>query len=94
MGATMLCWSDRHACTITAVSPSGKSIEVKRDIATRTDKNGMSESQDYSYKPNPNAPAQTFTLRKNGKWVAKGSTMNAGTHLLIGKRDQYYDCSF
>ena len=94
MGATMLYWSDRNACTITAVSPSGKSIEVKQDIATRIDKNGMSDSQEYSYEPNRNAKPLTFTLRKNGKWVQKGSPMNAGTHLLVGKRDQYYDYSF
>lgn len=94
MGATMLGWSDRHACTITAISPSGKSIEVKQDIATRIDKNGMSELQEYSYEPDPNTKPVTFTLRKNGKWVLKGSSMNAGTHLLVGKRDQYYDYSF
>ena len=52
MGATMCSWSDRTAATIVAVTP--KTITVKCDKATRTDKNGMSDCQTYSYTPDPN----------------------------------------
>ncbi len=91
MGATILLWSDRQACTIRKIS--GKSLWVSEDIATRTDKNGMSDCQSYSYQTT-NALENTwkeFVLNKNGKWVQKDST---STSLLIGKRDQHYDFSF
>ncbi len=58
---------------------SPKSINIQRDKATRIDNNGM----------------RTFTKRKNGRWVEKGSgTMWNGTKLGIGKRKEYYDYSF
>ena len=92
MGATQLCWSDRHACTITEVSKSGKRIGVVRDNAERTDKNGMSDSQDYSFTPGTGSPMY-YTLRKNGAWVREGDSMN-GSRLAIGKRSEYHDYSF
>lgn len=93
MGATILGWTDRRACTIVEVSKSGRSIKVQRDIATRTDDNGMSDSQSYSYEPDPEAPIQEFTLRKNGAYVEKGANMR-GYRLRLGERKEYYDFSF
>ena len=92
MGATILMYSDRHAATVVAVK--GKSVFVVEDIATRTDKNGMSETQEYSYAPNPNGPTEEFTLRKNGTYVKAGGSMRTGTILRIGERDAYHDFSF
>lgn len=92
MGATMLFYSDRHACTI--VDVIGKSVFVQQDFAKRTDSNGMSDAQSYEYTPNPNAPIREFTLRKNGKYITKGSSMKHGTQLAIGYRREYYDYSF
>lgn len=93
-GGTILGWSDRSPCTVVEVSPSGKTVVVQDDSYTRTDSNGMSESQDYTFTPNPNGGKTTYTLRKNGRWVVKGQGMNAGNHLSLGKRDRYYDFSF
>lgn len=93
-GATELCWSDRHGGTIIAVSKSGREVTFQHDKATRTDKNGMSEDQDWTFTPNPTGETQIYTLRKNGRWVTKGSSMHGGTHLSIGHRDEYYDFSF
>jgi len=92
MGATILMWSDRHAATIVEVSANLKTIVIQQDNAKRTDNNGMSESQTYEYSPNTDAPRRTYTLRKNGKYVEKGSPMN-GLPLAIGYRREYYDYS-
>lgn len=94
MGATKLYWSDRKACTVVEVSPNGKKIGVKRDIATRTDSNGMSESQEYSYETDETAPIEYYTLRKNGAWVKEGESLRYGQRLSVGYREEYYDFSF
>ena len=92
MGATILGWTDRRACTITEVSKSGKRVGIVEDIATRVDENGMSDSQEYSFERGTGSPT-FFTLRKNGAWVRQGESIR-GQRLAIGKRDHYYDFSF
>ena len=89
MGVTILMYSDRHAATIVEIcSPS--TIIVQRDIATRIDKNGMSENQEYNYTPDTNAPKEVVTLRKDGRWkLTKEKTV-----VRLGERDAYYDFSF
>lgn len=95
MGATIVLWTDRHAATITGVRVirGVRTVFVQEDIATRTDKNGLSESQEYSYAPNPEAREQAFTLRQNGAYVERGEPMT-GTRLVIDERDAYEDPSF
>jgi hypothetical protein len=93
MGATELCYTDRHAYTIVEVV-SPKEIVVQQDTAIRTDKNGMSESQDYRFEANPNAKRVTVTLRKNGRWVVKGESAKNGTCYAVGGRSEYHDYSF
>lgn len=100
MGATILCHSDRHAATITKVFGIGSrlAVEVTRDLAKRTDKNGMSECQTWEFTTIPDGPRYTFRYdgvrwtacyrNENGRWVK--STDN----LRIGERDEYYDFSF
>lgn len=92
MGVTILGWTDRHAGTILEVSKDGKSITIARDEAKPLHK-GMTDCQDYEYK-HGTKPYATYTLRRNGRWVAKGQTMNGGSSLKIGERDEYYDFSF
>lgn len=92
MGATILMWSDRYPATIVAVKD--KQITLQEDTATRTDKNGMSESQQYEFKPNPDGRIFNATLRKNGTYVLEGGSMRSGTIIRIGRRDRYYDFSF
>ena len=55
MGATILMHSDRHAATIVDVfTKYGRlHVKVQRDKATRTDSNGMSDSQDYTFERDP-----------------------------------------
>ncbi len=94
MGATMLCWTDRHAFTIIAVRKGGAEIDVQGDIATRIDSNGFSDAQKYAYTADPNGETHTVTLRKNGVWVTKGHGMKDGQRWWIGVRDEHYDYSF
>jgi len=93
MGATMLGWTDRHAATIVEVSKDGRKVGIIRDIATRIDKNGMSEMQEYAFERGTGKPSY-YTLRKNGKWVAQGQGFKNGSRIVIGARDEYYDFSF
>jgi hypothetical protein len=88
MGATILCWTDRHAGTIVKVTPS--QVHVQHDKATRVDKNGMSEAQEYRYEADPNGSVEVFrwSKKKNGYRNA------AGNGLLVGRREGYYDFSF
>ena len=96
MGATILSWTDRHAATIVEVDLEKKlpRIGIKQDIATRSDKNGMSDSQDYDYTPNPNATTVYYTFRKDGTWVKEGDKTKGGSRIAIGYRNEYYDFSF
>ena len=93
MGATILGWTDRYACTIVEVSASRKRVTVQRDNARRTDTNGMSDCQSYEYSPNVDAPREVFTLRKSGAYVRQGDSMS-GNRLKIGARNHYHDFSF
>lgn len=94
MGATILLWTDRHAATVVEVSASKKRLSIQRDKATRTDKNGMSDSQAYSFEPNPEAHRETYTLRRNGAWVVLGGGQKNGRRLKLGARSEYRDFSF
>lgn len=98
MGATQLCYTDRHACTIFVVEMNAsrqvKRIGVKRDRAIRTDTNQMSECQSYRYEQQPDAGTFWYTLRKTGQWIMEGDPLRNGQVLAIGYRDEYHDYSF
>lgn len=52
MGATEMCYSDRHAYTVQKVI-SDKRVVVTRDKVKRIDKNGASDCQSYEYESVP-----------------------------------------
>lgn len=91
MGATVFHWTDRSAGTIERVSASGKRIWIRQDTATRIDKNGMSDCQEYSYAANPQGTLYEASLRKNGRWILKGGK---DTVVGIDFRRAYHDYSF
>lgn len=91
MGCTMGIGSDSYAGTIIEVSRTGHRVVVQQDKATRTDNNGMSESQEYSYERNPNGKKDVFTRRRNGRYLGVGTTY---FYLGLGYRRQYQDPSF
>lgn len=86
MGVTILMWTDREAGTIVKVTPT--QIHIQRDRAIRADNNGMSESQSYTYEPNPKAEILIYRRTKSGAY--KGAL----GQLRIGERDAYHDYSF
>lgn len=94
MGATIAYWCDRHAATIIAVSASKREITIQRDKATRTDHNGLSESQEYSFERDPEGPTYVATLRPNGRYVLKGEPMKNGTRVSVGHRSEFYNPSY
>lgn len=88
-GATRYSGSDRYAYTVVSVSKSGKRINVQADKATRTDGNGISESQQYEFTSDPSAAIVTLVRRKDGSWY----NGNVG-RFSVGTRSAYYDYSF
>lgn len=103
MGATICMHSDRHAGTVVSIDQKRGMFSVQRDKATRTDKNGCSESQDYDYTRDPNGALYLFKFNKKtnrvDEYVTNQSTgrfnkVKCGCGLIIGDRDEYYDFSF
>jgi hypothetical protein len=100
MGVTFFDWTDRHAGTIVDILPKGI-IVVQKDKAIRTDKNGMSESQEYRYEPQPTATPQYYRKNKTGRWergrfneeTGRWNSIK-GEFLGVGYRDAYHDFSF
>lgn len=67
-GCTELCWTDRHAHEVVAVSEDGTVCVLAPINAVRVDKEGYySESQDYNY-DDVNMNAQFVVIYKNGAW--------------------------
>lgn len=90
MGATIHVGSDSYPATVIQVTRNGKRVVVQEDTATRIDSNGMSESQQYTYEPNPQGTIHIATLRKDGRYRETGGK----TPISIGSRRKYYDFSF
>lgn len=102
MGATILCWTDRHPATIIEIWEEDNTyvVAVQEDHASRTDKNGLSEVQEYDYSPNCTGSVSYYRL-VDGRW--QGVRMNSktkrwnkaeGSGLRIGEREKYHDFSF
>lgn len=105
MGATMLLWSDRRACTITNVQlVRGKTIvTVQTDHATVTAGSSHDGSAEYSYARNPHGSECHFRREDDGRWQQVvisnktgrwGKANGGGRGLRIGERDTYLDPSF
>lgn len=99
MGATLLGWTDRYAGTITDLT--GGILTVQEDRATRTDTNGASDDQAYSYECNPNGALHHFEQRGE-EWVPvqwndrtrRWNKHPSGYPVKVGVRDQFYDFSY
>lgn len=86
MGATVLFHTDRKAATVIAFTKC--TVTVQFDKATRTDNNGMSDSQEYTYERD--LAGNKLTFWKN----ARGCYGKPGIGLDLGHRSEYYDFSF
>lgn len=85
-GATLLCYSDRHAYTVVGVEE--KYILVTRDIAERTDQNFEVGPQEYIYSLDSEAEIQKAVLNKDGNYYLGGKVIK------VGYRSENYDYSF
>lgn len=88
------CGSDRYPCTVTSINASRKTVVTRDALFTRTDSNGLSESQTYSFQANPNGQEQVWTWRAkggaDGAYVRKGEPLRGGTRLRFGYGYQAY----
>lgn len=89
-GVTICLWSDREPATIINVTPSGKTITIQEDKWTRIDNNGLSESQEYEYEPNPGGTIHVARLRKDGTYRIVGSK----TKVSLRGRRKFHDFCF
>lgn len=90
MGCTEHLWTDSHACTITRVSPSGKTIWYRRDIATVISGTTQDGSAKYEYRFDENGFDEKATLRKDGRYRATGTDYL----IQLNCRTEYYDPHF
>lgn len=90
MGVTRQVGSDSYPATIIEIYHNGTRIAIQEDIAIRTDQNGISESQTYTYQADPTGSIYHASLRKDGRWKVIGSKMP----VFLGIRSKYYDFSF
>lgn len=90
MGATLISWSDRHACTIVQVTHGGKRIVIQRDaIEWIPDLNNPGQMI-TRYLPNPLGDMYHVSKRKDGTYRVMGTKILVS----IGIRDEHYDHSF
>jgi hypothetical protein len=99
-GATICHYSDRTACTIARVSPSGKTLYLQPDIASLNGwkpeiiPGGFSghctnnAEQSYTYSPDTSAPIIRASLRKDGKF------RTSNNEPVIAGRHQFHDYNF
>lgn len=100
MGGTALAWTDRYAGTITSFANGV--VQLREDIAIRTDDHGMSAWQAYRYEPNLRGRLWYFRQDRDGSWrqaEINGKTnrwrmVKGGTRLRVGERISYHDYSF
>lgn len=94
MGATGGAGSDCYPFTIVEVV-SPKTIVVQADSAVMNSKGDYFGNQIWDITPNPNGGKETYTLRKNGRWILKGSPMtDHWSGISIGHRRRYEDPHF
>lgn len=90
MGCTECLWSDSHACTITKVSESGKTIWYRRDEAKIVKGSALDGSAEYEYSFDENGIDHKARLRKDGKYRGLGTD----NRIILGVRKEYYDPHF
>ena len=88
LGATLYVGSDRYAYTLVGWTANGEIIYVTADKATRTDKNGQSESQEYSYESQDTVPEKAVWSRQQKRYRLNGMG------LYLGERRAYLDPGF
>lgn len=92
MGCTEILYSDRRAKTIVEVVNPNTIVVMENETKCRDYYGGV-----YEVLPelNVHMPAETYTRRKSGRWVAKGQPDKFGSvFLAITYQKHYIDPSF
>ena len=90
MGATINHYSDRTATTIVAITHKGKRLVLQENKATRIDKRGISDAQDYEYQDDPEGALYFATLRKDGRFRVTGSKSLVSLDIRAKHHDFYF----
>ena len=93
MGATEMCYTDRHPYEIIAVKDD-RHITVRELDWKRIDTNGMSDCQDYEYFSNPENRTAELFLTKDGKWRERIGRRLGCNGFCLGFAERYHDFSF
>lgn len=95
-GATILNWSDRHACTVIAVDAKTKTVTVQRDTAKVVKGSCHDGSAEYEITANPEGATYTFkpVSRGNAKGKMREGGRKDGRGIIFGRRDEHRDPSF
>lgn len=88
MGATELCWSDRHAYTVVKIKSKCRLI-VQRDKVEPAEGYDYFGNQVYNMESNPNGYTIELIKTKKG-W----KTLGGCNYFMLGKRMEYIDPSF
>jgi len=96
LGCTGGAGSDCYPYTIVKISNNGKTIWITSDKATITEDYDYYSNQKHTFETNWNTEnAECYTLRKNNRYISKGSPMNHyWCGVAIGYRRKYSDPSF
>lgn len=92
MPCTICHWTDREPAHVSHVSPGGKLLRT-RDAKWRAVDIGHNYfgHQEYLVEADPEGNERTFTLRKDGRWRARGGQ---GPSLSLGHARRYHDPHF
>lgn len=99
-GVTHHLWTDRHAGTVTWVSPSGKTFRWTRDRAIANGPTHDRGQYDYSYESTPVSgwldlvTGKTVTNENTARWSASRGRFRTGGSSMSSGRHEYYDPSF
>lgn len=90
------CWTDVLPCLILEVKGKTMTVEELDHVGDHTVPGSGRGHQDWIiYRHDHNPIIRVFTLRKNGRWVEKGSPMNQGYHGNVHDKPWYhYDWEF
>jgi hypothetical protein len=94
MGVTQHIGSDRYPYTIVKVI-SPKKLEIHPDDYTPDKEHEFDyySNQVYIYTPSNSSHTLIITLRKNGRWIQQGQSIN-DSPFSIGERNYYSDPHF
>ena len=99
MGATQFVGSDCYPYTVISIDRIDNQglpyiVTLRADHATRTDRNGLSEHQEYDYTPDEDGRIITVSRRRNGQWREVYSRGARTGFVAFGWRRRYRDPSF